>query len=670
MKKKKNDPARDGLKKIYNENQNESEPEPEQTVYFNPEASDSNPEEPASVLDMQKSEKLDYLSNSQPKKKKSFFKKLTVFLLAGCLLAVGFLIWQTYDNLTNPLTPASKNVILNISGPTEIISGELTKYQIVLENSSNLTIKEAEVVARFPSNFIFREFEPEPKNYNQDSKAKTSLKISQYFWRFSNLLPGSKNEITILGQTFGEIGSQQIITVSCHYQPENFSSEFKVSSILKTEISDTLVSLKIDAPTEIVDNAEIEYQIKINSSKKDLATASPKNLRVFIEYPKGFTLSEVKPKTNKQAEQEFWLLENLKEEQIIAVTGHLTGEAGEYKELLVKVGYYVDEDFQLQAGESFITLIIKPELDLTLKANNLKIKSLAMDWGQAVEYSLTLKNTGEVELRDIILKLNFQGNDIINWLNIDCLQDRDCDFFLSTADNKEAKTLIWTRDQLDDLETLIPGGSKTVILKLNIQEQNPNERQENLYTEVQALADFKIEEVKDSVQTESNKITTKVKTAATLKTEARYYTDEYLKIGSGPLPPLVGAATSFRIFWQVDNTSNALKDVKVTTTLPSNVTWTNKIQTFAGTLKYNAYNHQVTWTISSVSAYSFDTVKANFEISVTPTLTQVGEYLTLTQETTLEATDNFTNESVSDVAGYLTSELENDLRAQGKGRVE
>lgn len=634
--------------------------------YFNPEAGDSK-EEPASVLTP---------PDPAPdiKKPKPLFKRLTLFLLIICLLGVGFLIWQAYSNIISPGNGTSENVILKIEGPKEIISGQATEYKIIFENKSNNIINQAEVSARFPRNFVALSFNPEP--INQAGQKTNSIKIAQYFWQFSKLAPGSKKEIIISGQTFGEIGAAQIITASSHYQPENFSSDFKIAKILETEIAGTLISLNITALTEIVDSAEIEYLVKIGPSIKSSAPTSLKDLRVYIEYPVGLDVTnidtEIKEHSLAQAPPDTnasWLIENLDQEKTIKITGAISGDAGEYKELLVKVGYYSNDEFHLQAGESFITLLIKPELALNLKVNNLDIDSLAVDWTEEVEYSLVAKNQGESELSDIILKLNFSEDDIFNWLSVDCDKGKDCDFLLTTSDEGRVKTLVWTRNQLLGLENLNPGQSLDIKLKLNLNDA-PAAESENYHANVTAQADVKIPGLDDSLIVESNQVTLKVVTQAELKTEARYYTDEYLKIGSGPLPPLVGASTNFRIFWEIANTSNSLANVKVQTTLPDNTVFTNKTQVLTGNIKYNAYNRQVTWTIPKISPHPADSIRANFEISITPKISQVGEYLTLTKETTLEAEDDYTGESISAYAGYLTSELENDLAAQGKGRVE
>jgi len=659
-KNKKNDS--EGLREIYSESPREdleAQKEESEEIYFNPEAGDppKRREEPASVSNIPNLQK-------PPKK---VFKKLVILVLLLSLLGVSFLIFKAYQNLKDAPISDSSHVNLEIIGPKEIISGELLEYKVILKNKSQLQVNNVEINARFPASFAPKEFNPLPKN---DPSKNTNIRSQQYFWQFPKILPGAEEEIIIQGQIFGELSSKQIITISSHYQPENFSSDFKTSKSLETEIIDTLVSLEINAPKEIVDGAEVEYQIKISESKKSSSTSSPEGLKVFIEYPSDFTLKDVSPKPNQEEEQNFWLIDSLEAEKIITITGSLAGQSGEYKELLVQVGYYINDEFQIQAGESFITIIIKPELSLNLKINNLAVDSFSSNWTDEVSYSLTFANNGEIELSDIILGLNFSGDDILNWLSVDCQRKEDCDFLLTTSPDGSIKTLIWTRAKLPKLETLSPGQSDTINLRFNLKDSPPNGVGENPHATLKAEADYKTHGLKESLKVESNEVATKVKTKITLDAEARYYTDEYLKIGSGPLPPLVGAPTSFRIFWQLGPVSNNLKNIKVQTTLPENVSWTDKTQALAGQLEYNPFNRQVTWLIPNLKANESAKSRVNFEISATPTINQVGEYLTLTKETILDATDSFTGDSISAYSGYLTSELENDLAAQGKGRVE
>jgi len=666
MRKNKN-PSSDGLDELYNKNPEEENKEKE--IYFNPEADQSD------SLEKEKKASASSLDTlNHPRVKKNLFKKLTLFLLVICLIGVGFLIWQFVQSQNEGEGDDSSDVILTLEGPEEIISGETTEYKITLENKSPRSLKEAEARVRFPSNFVAQSFEPSPVNLVEQEEK--TIKMAQYFWQFDSFPRGAKKEIIITGQTFDEIGAKQVITATLHYQPENFSSLFKTTKILESEVSNTLIGLDISSPQEVVEGAEFDYLIQISPSSKTNSTTTLENIHVFIQYPDDLSIDNIESDLSEYVQEKApvgtnssWRIEELDREKEIKITGALTGESGEYKELVVKVGYYSGDEFRLQAGESFITMIIKPAFSLSLKANNLTSENIPVNWTDEINYSLTYANEGEIELSDIILKLNFTGDDIINWLSIDCEEQETCDFLLTTSNDGATKTLLWTREQIEDLENLIPGKSGTLDLKLNLKATPPGFK-ENYHINGQAQADYKVENLRDSIQSESNQISLKIKTEIALKTEARYYTDEYLKIGSGPLPPLVGAATSFRIFWEIENGSNALKNIKLTTTLPENVSWINKTQTFQGKLEYNTFNRRVTWSINNLNANLIEPAKANFEISVTPTLDQIGEYLILTRDTNLEATDNFTSESITDFNGYLTSELENDLAAQGKGRVE
>lgn len=664
------DSAREGLAEIYSAS--EASPEPENGFYFNPEAGesgDSAPEaDPASFSALENS-----MAKKSSKKKRSFFKKLVLFLLFAGLLFVSYLLWRAYNNLTAIGSQTPQDVALEIIGPKEVTSGEINNYRIIFANKSSAVYKNIEINLRLPSGFFPGEFNPAPKN--QAAASDEATKLAQYFWEIPELSPLSKEEINLSGLIIGEIGARLPITASVHYEPVNFSSDFRATNVFAVAIKDTAVALEINAPVEVVNNSEIKYQIKIRPAK-EIFSASTSDLFLYLDFPVGFSLANVETElepysaaTSSEINQ-VWLVKDLNQEYLLSATGTLSSDSENSKEIIARVGYNINGQFKLQTSAQALTKIIKPVLNLDLQANGLKIESLAANWNEEINYNLTGTNEGEVVLSDIILKLNFTGADIFNWQSLNCEDQAVCDFLLTSSENGVAKTLYWTREQLSDLVRLDPGDSRLLKFKLTLKEKPSGDSDENLHNLIQAEADFKVADISSSKEIKSNPVDIKIKTQAKLSAEARYYTDDNLKIGSGPLPPLVGVPTSFRIFWEVANVTNALKNIQIRTALPKNVNWTDKTQAFVGGLSYNSYNRQITWTINELKANPNEPARANFEISVTPAIGQIGQYLTLTEETTLDALDIFTLENIQAISGYLTSELENDLYAEGKGRVE
>ena len=106
----------------------------------------------------------------------------------------------------------------------------------------------------------------------------------------------------------------------------------------------------------------------------------------------------------------------------------------------------------------------------------------------------------------------------------------------------------------------------------------------------------------------------------------------------------------------------------MTTTLPQNVSWTGRKQVGAGELNYNESTHQVTWTINRLPT-SITDITTSFEVSVRPREDDLGTFVKLTTESTFEAIDQKTNDSIIISKDPISTDIPWDDLAKGKGVV-
>ena len=154
--------------------------------------------------------------------------------------------------------------------------------------------------------------------------------------------------------------------------------------------------------------------------------------------------------------------------------------------------------------------------------------------------------------------------------------------------------------------------------------------------------------------------------------EARYFSEEFEELGSGPLPPTVGEKTTYKIFLTLSNTFNDLSDVVVSTTLPSSIIWEKDTSADEGTISFDSKNQTVTWRITEVKAHTgtfFPNLIASFSVSLTPKAQDVGDAPTLMNKVVVAGRDEFTDQKLTDEATAVNTSLEKDLGAQGKGKV-
>ena len=173
------------------------------------------------------------------------------------------------------------------------------------------------------------------------------------------------------------------------------------------------------------------------------------------------------------------------------------------------------------------------------------------------------------------------------------------------------------------------------------------------------------------IKSDAPPIEVRITTQVQLRPEARYTDDEYQPLGAGPVPPEAGITTTYQIQWYLSNASNEVTDAKITTTLPQNVFWKGG-ETGSGTLSFDPATREVAWTINRVPARSgldLSGLSANFTVSITPKESEIGSAVILTEQTSLEALDGFTNQIIQKKFDVLTTDITTDPKYAGQGKV-
>ena len=156
---------------------------------------------------------------------------------------------------------------------------------------------------------------------------------------------------------------------------------------------------------------------------------------------------------------------------------------------------------------------------------------------------------------------------------------------------------------------------------------------------------------------------------ADVAAEARYFTEEGAPIGSGPLPPVVAKTTGYRVIWHLSKQFHALANVRLSAVLPNIAAFGEKSNADAGEIKYDEASRTVAWTLPEMADATRE-LDAWFDVQVTPATLDAGRFASVLGETRLEALDRTINEPVSIAKPPLTTDLENDEGARGKGVVK
>ncbi|MCX6713987.1 MAG: hypothetical protein NTV48_02685, partial [Candidatus Vogelbacteria bacterium] len=119
---------------------------------------------------------------------------------------------------------------------------------------------------------------------------------------------------------------------------------------------------------------------------------------------------------------------------------------------------------------------------------------------------------------------------------------------------------------------------------------------------------------------------------------------------TGPIPPKVGQETTYTIVWTVKNTSNDIRNAVVTATLPVYLKWLGVIEPLSENVVFKPGSREISWNIGNIPAgtgvFSLPR-QLSFQVSLTPSLSQLRQPVNLLSETNFSAEDTFTNTTVS-----------------------
>jgi hypothetical protein len=576
-----------------------------------------------------------------------YFIIALLFMLAVVSVA-GFFIFNRGQS------GGDNSIQLTIDAPKDVASGEEVLFEITYLNKENVAISEADITLLYPDGFHFSRSDPEAENE------------SNTFWRLNGIASGAGGRIKIYGQVIGEIDETKTFQATIDYTPSNFSSAFKERASHSLEVTSSIFDLALKAPLRIVSGQDTEIEVTVkNNSDIDLS-----NVKVVATYPENFVLKNSDPEVLDDEKSWFFKKLKTKDEQIIMLNGIFEGDPGETQEVKMKLGIVMNNgEFRLQNEKSALIFLVKPELNLQLTVDGYNQEN-STNVGDVLEYKIAYQNASDLKLENIVLQARFATDTQI--LDFSSIEDSN-----NGVIDEDQKTITWSADEMEELSAIVPRAEGSfavaipIVSSLSPQKSTDNNFSVDTFVKVNSLEAENTGNFE--TMSESNHVIIKMNSKVNLQAEARYYSDEFEKLGSGPLPPIVGEATTYRIFWTVTNMYNDIKNVEVSAVLPKDVSWNGNYEGSSDTkVTFNRSTRTVTWKIKNLPANSgtlLPIAEATFDISITPTMQQVGKLVMLTQESVLNARDGFTGFDVEVDDRVITTDLENDVAARGRGVV-
>ncbi|MDA1038352.1 MAG: hypothetical protein O2877_01535, partial [bacterium] len=227
-------------------------------------------------------------------------------------------------------------------------------------------------------------------------------------------------------------------------------------------------------------------------------------------------------------------------------------------------------------------------------------------------------------------------------------------------------TITWTTEEIENFETLGEGQEGVIDLVLPLLENvDPTIHSDNFILVATTTASPSTN-TKQRQTLSTTPLLIRLNSNLTIISSARYHESDGTPIGTGPLPPIVGETTEYEILWSASNSLHPLENIVFETDLPSHVQFSEGATTTAGTISYNNEQRNIRWEIPSINAGN---ATARFRLRITPSESNIGTFLKLTNPVNVVARDTITETSLRLEGDTLTTQLPDDTFANGKGVV-
>lgn len=566
-------------------------------------------------------------------KRHQTMKKFVQFSIGFFVLAVAIaaFVWWRGSNIIS-----GDNISINIDAPVAASGGEPFDTKFTVTNNNKVSIDQATLLVEYPVGFY-------------STPGNTDLpRISK---DLGSIAAGQSLSETVNSLLYGEENTDKSVSVTLEYRMAGSNATLKKTTTYSIKVASSPVNIAVLVPKEVSSGQEIDYTIDVSSNSNDPING----LLVKVDYPSGFTFVSANP--SPAYDTNVWAISNLapQEKRTIKIHGAIEGLEGEEKVAKISVGTASQNDERVigiiynAATES--SSITKPFLALDLAVNNNRTLDNTASLNKGVRVDVFWQSNNPTKVTDAVIEVKLQGT-VLDKYSIFASGGG----FYRSVDN----TIVWDKSSNPDLAVIDPGAKGAVSFSFSptavgvgsgIMIKNP-QIIFNVHAKAAQSNDANTVSSISSSVTRSVKFETEVKVAA----KGLYFTGPFDSYG--PIPPQADKETSYTISLSARNSANNVSNVYVKTTLPIYVKWLNKIYPDGEDITFNPSKNEVTWNVGRIPAGGGR--DASFQVSITPSVSQINQAPLLTGDVSLVATDDFTKTEITDKKPALSTYISGD----------
>jgi hypothetical protein len=220
--------------------------------------------------------------------------------------------------------------------------------------------------------------------------------------------------------------------------------------------------------------------------------------------------------------------------------------------------------------------------------------------------------------------------------------------------------IIWKASDIPGLGKIEPGASGEITFSVPVIATVPAENEKNLA--IRSVAKIDSPDIPASIGSNkiigSNMLLVKLNSLVGIDAKALY--DDVFFPNSGPFPPKVGQETSYTLHLNVTNSSNDLKQARVSAILPTGVHYNGKFAPGKETVAWSERTNELVWELGTFVPTRGASRELVFQVTTVPSPSNVGKLLILMNRATFTAKDAFTDQDIRVEKGEVDSFLRED----------
>lgn len=555
-------------------------------------------------------------------------------MVAGAVIVLGLGAFYFYQYST------SKDLALNLTAPSNVLSGAPFNVQVHFANNSGRPAQDAKLSMTLPEG-VFSPDDPSKRIIAQD---------------VGDMAPGSSFDTQIPVVIYGQKDTFQRLELGISYYPPSVGPKvrFEKTATVDVDVTGPAIKLDLTPPPQGVLNGE-NFDIKLSYS--NVSDLKFDHAQIEVNYPPDyFIFKSASPAPTLG--NNIWSLDNFDKNAsgTIDIQGSILAPMDR---LSFPIGAVIKTNSNIIVETPTTSInIASPPLSLWITINNQL--SYISKTNDTLIYAISYKNNSSSSaLGDAVIKARLNSS----MFDFSTLSSKGN---FSSVDN----SIIWNASNVPDLRSIAVGAGGTVDFTIRTKNSYPVRRLADKNFVLTVDAEITSPTVPPEVSLESDRTTAlshlEVKVAGqTVVQSQAFFTDPTHTIkNSGPLPPKVNKPTTYVVDWKVINYSTNVSNVQIKSTLPSGVRFTGNVKSnVPSSPVFNDRTSEVDWVIDHIVANKGiigQPAEAVFQIEATPNITQAEQSMPLLNETDLTATDDFTSSTLVGSAPVVTTQLSND----------